>query len=214
MNKVATKITTISTVLCILVLSCCITLFADDLRNIDLSTDTPTEQYFEGNLSYTSSGAFFEESISGAIIPVDMATISCIIESELPQINKRKGIPVHVKLSGHLSSQPNNNETPETYLVVKKVKEVLDSKRRIEPMIGTYKGNGQTLTISPNHTYTFQNKHGDETVGNWFLNSRNMMILFSEDSQKIMKINYKKKSLNSREDHPTIFTLSSNLSSR
>lgn len=214
MNKVAANVIVISTVLCILVLFRCITLFADDLRNIDLSADTPSEQYFEGNLSYTSSGAFFEESISGAIIPVDMNSISCIIESELPQINKRKGIPVHVKLLGHLSSLPNNNESPEIYLVIKKVKEVLDSKRRIEPMIGTYNGNGKTLTISPNHTYTFQNKHGDATVGNWFLNSKNTMILWSEDTQTIMKINYKKKSLNSREDHPTIFMLSSNLSNR
>ena len=214
MNKVAANVTVISTVLCILVLSCCISLFADDLRNIDLSTDTPSEQYFEGNLSYTSSGAFFEESISGAIIPVEMNSISCIIESELPQINKRKGIPVHVKLLGHLSSQPNQKETPEISLVVKKVKEVLDSKRRIEPMTGIYNGNGKTLTISPNHTYTFQNKHGDEIAGNWFLNSKNTMILLSEGSQTIMKINYKKKSLNSREDHPTIFMLSSNLSNR
>lgn len=212
MNKVAANITVISTVLCILVLSCCITLFADDLRNIDLSADSPSEQYFEGNLSYTSSGAFFEESISGAIIPVDMNSISCIIESELPQISKRKGIPVHVKLSGYLSSQSNKDEIPEIHLIVKKVKEVHDSKRRIEPMIGTYNGNGQTLTISPNHTYTFLNKRGDTKEGNWFLNSKNTMILLSEGSQTIMRINYKKKSLNSREDHPTIFMLSPNLS--
>ncbi|NDV80951.1 hypothetical protein [Bacteroides sp. 51] len=213
MKRVATNTIIISTVLCILVLLCYSATSSKDIADVDMSTiSQTTEQYFEGNLCYSNHSTFFEESISGAIIPVDMTGMEAMISTEYPQINKKKGIPVHVKLLGYLSPQLNAKGTPETHLIIRKIKEINESKRRIQPMTGTYSGNGHTLTISPNRTYTLQTKNGSEKEGSWFLNSRNTMILLSENSRTIMKINYKKKSLNGREDNPTIFMLSSNLS--
>lgn len=215
MKRVAVNAIMISTVLFILVLSCYSTTSSKATSEVDLSTFSHTiEQYFEGNLCFSVDSASFEEYISGTIIPIDMAKMNAMIDTEYPQINKKKGIPMHVKLIGCLSPQFNTKGTPETHLTIKKIKEMSESKHLIQPMTGTYKGNAHTLTISPNRTYTLQNKNGSEKEGKWFLNSRNIMILLSENSRTVMRINYKKKSLNSREDNPTIFMLSTNLSNR
>lgn len=212
MKRVTVNITIVSMVVYVLALTCFITLFSDDKGEINVAATSPANQYFEGNLSYTANGTFFEESVSGAIIRVDTASISYIIESKLPQISKRKGMPVHVELSGYLTAQPDGKEKSENYLTVNKIKKVYTSKCRIEPMVGTYEGGGQKLAIFPDHTYTLQDKNGNEKRGDWFLNSKNIMILWSEKSKTVMRINYKKKSLNSRDDNPTIFMRSSNLS--
>lgn len=213
MKRVAVNTIIVSLTLCILILSSYKTSSFSDIGEVDMSTIShTTEQYFEGNLQYSANSAYFEESISGAIIPVNMSSLSSLINTEFSQIKKKKGIPVHVKLLGYLSPQQDGQEAPEAHLTIKKIKEINQSKRRIQPMTGTYNGSGHTLTISPNHTYTLQSKNGSEKEGNWFLNSRNTMVLLSADSKTVMKINYKKKSLNGRDDHPTIFMLSSNLS--
>ena len=214
MKRVTINAILISTILCILVLSCYSTTSSNDIADADISTiSQTTEQYFEGNLCYTIHSAFFEESISGAIIPIDMTGMNTIIDTEYPQISNKKGTPVHVILTGYLSPQLNTKGTPEIHLTINKIKEINERKSHIQPMTGTYSGNGRTLTISPDRTYTLLDKNGREKEGNWFLKSQNTMILLSEGSRTVMKINYKKKSLNSREDNPTIFMLSSNLSS-
>lgn len=212
MKKVAVNITIISMIVYVLVLICFITLFADSSEEVNEVTVSPTNQYFEGSLSYTANGAFFEEAISGAVIPVDMASISRITESKLPQISQKRGTPVHISLLGYLTTTDNEGETREMRLTIQKIKKVFSTKCLIQPMTGTYKGGGQTLTIFANHTYTLQNKSGKENKGNWFLNSKNLMVLQSGKSKMIMRVNYKKKSLNSRDDHPTIFMPASNLS--
>lgn len=182
---------------------------------MELATLSSTaERYFEGNLLYSDSSAFFEESISGVIIPVDMTGLSYMIDTEYPLINENKERPIHVKLSGYLSSQPNEQGNAEPHLTIQKIKDIKDTKCAIQPMVGIYSGNGQTLTIAPNHTYTLQSRSGSEKRGSWFLHSGNTMILLSADSKTVMRINYKKKSLNGKDDNPTIFTLSSNLSNQ
>lgn len=204
-------------VLCIVVLSCYGTTphSSEEVTEVDMATIlSTTEQYFEGNLRYNPDGTFFEEFISGSIVPVNMMGLPFIIETEFPQINRRKGDPVHVTLSGHLSPQINDKGIPELYLTIKKIKDIYENQRHIQPMTGVYKGEGHTLTVSPDHKYLLMTKNGSTKEGHWFLNAKSTMILLSADSKMIMKVNYKKKSLNGKDDNPIIFTLAPTPSSR
>jgi len=214
MKRVAISFISVSIILCILVASCYRTTnSSSDTYGTNTTANTSiVEQYFEGNLCYSPNATFFEESISGAIIPVDMTGLSFMVDTEYPELNSKKGEPIHVKLSGHLAPQSNNNDTTEIYLTIKEIKGINEKRHYIQPMTGIYNGDGHTLTISPDHTYTYQEKNGNFKEGNWFLRSKNIMILLSEESRTVMKINYKKKSLNTRDDHPTIFMLSTTLS--
>lgn len=213
MKRVTANIIVISIVLGMLVLSCYSTISSDNTGEIDLDAIShTTEQYFEGNLSYSSDNSFFEESISGAIIPVDMTGMNFMIDTEFPHLNEKQGEPIHIKLTGYLAPQPNSDGITEVHLTIRNIKEVHNSKCHIDPMVGTYNGDGHTLVISSDRTYTLQSKNGEEKQGNWFLHSKNTMILLSENSKTAMRVNYKKKSLNGKDDHPTIFTLVSSLS--
>lgn len=206
MSKAIVNTTIVLVMLCTLILSCQTT-SSDDVADF-----SSTEQYFEGKLSYTLTSAFFEESISGIIIPVDMTGLNYMIDTEFPQINDKIGIPTYVNISGYLASQPNEEGELETHLTIRRIEEMSSDKRRIQPMTGTYSGNGQTLTIAPNHTYTLQSRNSNRTEGNWFLHSENTIVLLSGSSKTVMNINYKKKSLNGKDDNPIIFTFSPTLS--
>lgn len=200
-----------------LVLSCygATSTSSEGIEDVDIVTALfTTEQYFEGNLIYNSDATFFKEAISGATIPVEMTGLPFIIETEFPQINRRKGEPVHVILSGYLSPQLNSKGIPELYLTIKKIKDIYENHRHIQPMTGVYIGEGHTLTVSPDHSYSLLSKYGNIREGHWFLLSRSTMVLLSNKSRMILRVNYKKKSLNSRDDSPIIFTLSPTPSNR
>ena len=215
MKKVVINICVASTLLCALLLSCYSTGSSDGTSDADIAAISPTtEQYFEGNLCYSLTTAFFEESISGVVLSVDMTGLPFVIETEFPQINEKKGEPIHVKLKGYLTPKETGNPDSEMLLTIKDITEIKSNKRPLEPMTGIYYGDGHMLTISPNRTYTLLEKSGKATNGNWFLHSKSTMILLSENSKTVMRVNYKKKSLNSKDDHPTIFTLSPTLSNR
>lgn len=201
--------------LCILMLSCK-NPASTDTQEPDLAAiSETTEQYFEGFFCYSPLSASFEESISGKVFPVDMQGLSFMIETEYPEIGGKINVPVFVKLTGHLIPQPDAEDKSNVRLAISSIKEVCEYGLLIDPIVGVYAGSGQELMLIPDHSYTLKDKHGNISEGKWYLYSSNMMVLISGDSKTMMKINYKKKCLNSREDLPVVFTfISSDLTSR
>lgn len=168
-----------------------------------------TQFFFCGNFIYTPESAYLEELITGHSMPVEMTGVPYMIETEYPRIAELSGTPLYVELKGYMVHAADS--TGRDQLVISKILDYQEQPQSLEVMMGGFKASTRLLFLYPNHTFKMTDLSSSiirTKEGKWFLNSRDLMSLFSGNTETVKRINYKKKTLNKRdEDTPEIFIL-------
>ena len=175
-------------------------------KAIDITHGETDLYYFDGNYVFTLDSSSFIESSTGKVISVYMTGLPYIMETEFAKTYRTYGKSVYVETMGRLIK--GNND-----IIQLDIKDFLNfDTKEAEPeiLVGEYTSEeGKILDIRSDHTFAMKDRRGRvESTGTWFYTSKILISFNYGDSEVILKSNAKKKSLNTLDDIPSIFSFS------